>query len=308
MRKAVSLSLGTSRRNFRVSLELFGQRIEVERVGCDGSLARLAGLLQGLDGEVEALGLGGMNFAYRIGGKVFPVVQAVNLYRLVHHTPLVDGSYLKDTVERWLVDYLAEEYGFAWSGLKVLVISALDRFGLAEELSRRGARVFVGDAYFALRIPVIFPSLRSFSLAADLFLPVLRRLPLTWLYPLGKKQEKPGQVAFSFYRKVQVIAGDFHFLWRYLPANLKGKIVITSSLWPEEREVLRARGVACLVTPMPAVNGCSWAANVWEAALTAALGRPLAELGREHFRRKLEEAGLRPRVEVFYGKENWRTR
>lgn len=308
MKKAVSLSLGTSRRNFRVCLDLFGQRVEIQRLGCDGNLALLAALLQSFDGQVAALGLGGLNFAYRIGRKVFPVAQAARLRRLVRHTPLVDGSYLKDTVERWLVEYLAAEWGVVWPGLRVLVVSALDRFGLAEELARRGARVLVGDAYFALRLPLVFPSLRSFSFAAAAFLPALRHVPLTWLYPVGEKQQRAGRTVWPLYRRVQAIAGDFHFLWRNLPARLEGKIIITSSLWPEEQEVLRARGAAMLITPMPAVNGCSWAANIWEAALTAALGRPLPELGREFLRSQLEEAGLRPRVEVFsWKREQWQT-
>ncbi|MBC7334920.1 MAG: hypothetical protein H5U01_01430, partial [Clostridia bacterium] len=136
-----------------------------------------------------------------------------------------------------------------------------------------------------------------------LLLPLLRRLPLTWFYPTGAKQDRPGNSRAPVYRRVQVIAGDFHFLWRYLPADLAGKGVIASSLWPEECALLRTRGAAWVATPLPAVEGRSWAANIWEAALTAAVGRTRLEgWGEEVLWSRLQEAGLRPRMEVFHGK------
>ncbi|MBC7334921.1 MAG: quinate 5-dehydrogenase, partial [Clostridia bacterium] len=148
MKRAVSLSLGTSRRNFSTRLEIFGEEVEVRRIGCDGDLRQLASLLRHFDGRVQALGLGGMNFAYRVGARAYAVAQAAALRRLVRRTPLVDGSLLKDTVERRLVVYLTHEYGLDWPSLRVLVVSALDRFGLTEALVREGAAVVIGDALF----------------------------------------------------------------------------------------------------------------------------------------------------------------
>ncbi|MGB9886717.1 MAG: quinate 5-dehydrogenase [Moorellales bacterium] len=299
MKRAVSVSLGTSRRNFTVRLELFGQEIEVRRIGCDGDLRRLKAHLRELDGRVDAIGLGGMNFAYRVGNRCFPVPQAQAVRCLVRETPLVDGSLLKDTLERWVVVYLEEERGFRWAGTPVLVASVLDRFGLAEEMYRRGARVLAGDLFFALHLPGPFLSLPRFSGLARLLLPGIRWVPLTWIYPLGAAQNSAGRIGRGL-PPVAVLAGDLHLVLHRLPADLRGRVVLVNSLWPEEERLLRERGAAGIVTTMPAVGGYSWASNVWEAVLTALWGEELRQLTVPSLAARLVAAGLVPKVEGLH--------
>jgi hypothetical protein len=307
LKRAVSVSLGTSRRDFTSRVRIAGREVEVRRIGCDGSVERLAALLRELDGRVEAIGLGGLNFAYRVAGRSYPVPQAARLRRLVRGTPLVDGSFLKDTLERWVVGHLEEEHGLRWRESSVLVASVLDRFGLAEEMHRRGARVLAGDVFFALHLPGPFLDLGAFGLVARALLPALRLVPLTWLYPLGAEQDRPGRAGLRL-KGVQVLAGDCHLLLHRLPEDLRGRMVLVNSLWPEEERLLRARGAAGVATTMPPVEGRSWSANAWEAALHAALGDALYRYSGEGLARLLMDAGLRPKVEVFRERQGFPSR
>jgi hypothetical protein len=56
MKRAVSVSLGSSTRDKRVVVTLGGEQIVVERIGADGDVARARQMFTELDGQVDALG------------------------------------------------------------------------------------------------------------------------------------------------------------------------------------------------------------------------------------------------------------
>lgn len=149
---------------------------------------------------------------------------------------------------------------------------------------------------FALKIPLPFHSLKLFNLAAFFTMPLLRRLPISLLYPLGKKQDeiKPG--FYWAYKQADILAGDFHFLRRYMPGDLSGKDIITSTVTPEDREELRRRGVRRLVTSAPEIEGRSFGANVLEAICVALLDKPLGEITPDMYLWVLRQAGVSPGV------------
>jgi len=61
MKRAVSISLGSSERDKRVKITLEGEPIEIERIGTDGDIQRAKDLFTRLDGKVDALGVGGVD-------------------------------------------------------------------------------------------------------------------------------------------------------------------------------------------------------------------------------------------------------
>ena len=272
LKNAVSISLGSSTRNGACELNIGDQRVRVERIGTDGSLARATTLIRQYDGSVEAIGLGGVNLCYQCGAKKYPLPAGVSLAQAARTTPVVDGSALKEYWEPWLVQHLPAQ-GIQLQGKTVLLSSALDRFFLAAALEEAGARVLIGDALFALQLPLLFPSLKSFTVAGRLTLPLLRRLPLRWLYPLGKQQEKIKPRFNWAFRRADILAGDFHFFRRFLPADLSGKVLLTSTLTRTDVELLHRRNARQVIATLPITGGRAYGANVWEAALTAALGQ-----------------------------------
>ena len=116
MKRVVSVSLGSHRRNQDLELDLLGLRLIVQRVGTGGNLDRMARILKTLDGEVDVLGLGGVNLTLRAGQRRYLLRDGARLAAQVRQTPLVDGSGIKDTVERELVPYLQKKLGWPRRG------------------------------------------------------------------------------------------------------------------------------------------------------------------------------------------------
>ena len=297
MKRIVSVSLGSSSRDHRSEIELLGERIALERVGMDGSLDRALQKLGELDGHVDAIGLGGIDVYLYAGNKRFALRDGLRLLEAVKITPVVDGSGLKNTLERHAVRYLTEELGIALEGVPVLMVSALDRFGMAQALVAAGADVLFGDFIFALDLDKPVRGLAEFERLAERYLPDACKLPFQFFYPTGKKQDRPPQPKYpEYYAQARIVAGDFHFMRQFMPDRLDGKLVLTNTLTARDVEELRQRGVARLVTTTPDFGGRSFGTNVVEAALLALLGKRWNDVTEEDYTRLIAAAHLRPRV------------
>src|SRR5690606_35687464 len=303
MKHVVSVSIGSSRRDHRVELELLGERDCIERRGTDGDLRRAAQLIRELDGKVDAIGLGGMDLYIFAGGRRYVLRDAKKLARVAQKTPVVDGSGLKNSLERWVVRHLCETKQVVLSGRRVLMVAAVDRFGMAEELVASGADVTFGDLIFTLGVPIPLHSLTTIDWLARFLAPVITKLPFKMLYPTGEKQHESVPRYERFFREVEIIAGDFHFIRRYMPQQLDGKGIITNTVTESDVELLRSRGVSFLVTTTPNLGGRSFGTNVIEAVLVAISGRSPETLTPGDYLNLLKELQFLPRIERFQATE-----
>ncbi len=291
-KRVVSVSLGSSRRDSVAEVELLGERVVLERRGTDGDFQAALCLIRELDGQVDAIGLGGIDLYLWAGGRRYTIRQARRLKEAAKKTPVVDGSGLKHTLERRAVAELSARID--WKNTKVLLPSAVDRFGLAEALHQAGARVLYGDFIFALGLPIPLYSLAFLQKLAWLLLPLLTQLPFALLYPTGEKQERRVVDWRSrYYRWADVVAGDWHYLKRHMPDEMAGKVVLTNTTTLEDVAFLRERGVRWLITTTPRLGGRSFGTNVMEALLVALAGR---ELGEADYLRYIDLLGLGPQV------------
>jgi hypothetical protein len=299
MKRVVSVSLGSSTRDKRVETELLGERFTIERIGTDGDTARYRALLQQLDGAVDAIGMGGIDLYLRAGRARYEIRDAARLIRGVRRTPVVDGGGIKASWEKYVIlDYLPSA-GISFRGRRVLLVSSVDRYGMAEAFVQAGAETLFGDFYFALGLPIPMRRLRTVRLLAACLLPVLTKLPFTLLYPTGAKQEQNTPRFPHLFRWAEVLAGDFHFIRRYMPLDLTGKTILTQTVTADDADELRRRGAQTLITVSPEMEGRSFGTNVLEAIVVVLSGRPSGALAPDEYVQWLLRAGCRPRVETL---------
>ncbi len=272
MKRVVSVSLGTSRRDHRASIQILGEDVEVERVGMDGDLERARLAIQTLDGQVDAIGLGGID-RYLVADQTrYEIRDARRLAEAASRTPVVDGSGLKDTWERWIVeDWIAN--GVLLPTMSVLMVSALDRFGMAETFYRHGFSVLAGDLIFGSHINYPIESLAELIELGKKLLPEMVKLPFSQLYPTGDLQiTAPDDRYYEYFLDADVIAGDFHFIRRHAPTRLEQKVIVTNTTTALDREEFMSRGVRQIITTTPVIAGRTFGTNVMEAALVAVTG------------------------------------
>ena len=116
MKKVVSVSLGSASRDHRAEVELLGERFDISRVGTDGSIDKAIAKLKELDGTVDAIGLGGIDVYLYAGQDRYALRDGLRLLEAVKNTPVVDGSGLKNTLERNAVAFMQRSLGMELRG------------------------------------------------------------------------------------------------------------------------------------------------------------------------------------------------
>lgn len=295
----LSISLGSRNRDHSCKTKLAGEKILIERRGTDGDVNLAQNLFARFDGHYDAFGIGGMDLYIFSGGNRYKVRGTEKLIKQVEKTPVVDGSGLKNTLERQTINYLKNDDIVKFKNEKALVVSAVDRFGMAETLEKVEADLRVGDFLFVFGIPLVLNSLNPLSMLTRILAPLVVRLPLEYLYPVGNKQEK--RITKKKYTKhildAKIIAGDFHFIKRFSPLQLKGKIIITNTVTKQDINQLKKQGVKYLITTTPELNHRSFGTNVLEAVFIALSGKRKAPLTEEEYYRLIDKLNLKPRVE-----------
>jgi hypothetical protein len=298
MKRAVSISIGSSKRDKAVEVELLGEKVIIERVGTDGDMEKAAQLYKELDGKVDAFGVGGADLGVMVDDKWYPLYSAQSLVRFVKSTPYVDGAGLKNTLENRLAPFIDSRIGdyIREKGKKAFVTLGVDRWGMTRSFVDAGYECIFGDLMFGLGLPFAVRSLQGLKILAAILMPVAGRLPFDWVYPTGEKQEERKPKWEKYYRWGTVIAGDCLYIKRHMPDRLDGKVIATNTTTAADVEAFRNAGVKYLVTSTPVLEGRSFGTNMMEAALVAISGKGRV-LTREELSQLLGQLGFEPELQ-----------
>ncbi len=296
MKRAVSISLGSSKRDKTVVVNLLGEPVSLERLGTDGDMEKAAQLYKELDGQVDAFGVGGADLGLMVDGKWYPLYSVQPMVRFVKHTPLVDGTGLKTTLERRAAPYMDQHLRAEINPRRALFTLGVDRWGLTRSFAEAGYECIFGDLMFALDIAIPLRTLTQVKTLAAFVLPIACRLPYEWVYPTGEQQEKWKPKFAQWYQWATVIAGDCHYIKRHMPARLAGKIICTNTTTPDDVARFRAAGVSYLATTTPVLDGRSFGTNMMEAALIAASGKG-RKLTLDELDALIDELGFQPAIQ-----------
>jgi|SRR3990172_327257 len=298
MKRAVSISIGSSQRNKAVEISLLGEKVSIERIGTDGDMEAAALKYKELDGNVDAFGVGGADLGLLVDKKWYPLYSVRPMVRFIKHTPVVDGVGLKNTLERKSAPFLEKmiKAYLDQVGRRVLFTAGADRWGMSMSFVEAGYETIFGDLMFALDIPIPVRTARGLKRMASIVAPIAGRLPFSMLYPTGEKQEKRTPKFGKYYQWASVIAGDCHFIKRFMPDDMKGKVIVTNTTTPEDVALFKQFGVKYLITTTPVLDGRSFGTNMMEAALVAVSGKGRALTGDE-YNEMLDKLGFEPQLQ-----------
>jgi len=273
MKRAVSISLGSTQRDKVVEVDLLGERVRIERIGTNGDIAKATALFTELDGQVDAFGIGGIDLGVHTPWKFYPLHDAQRMVKNVKRTPLVDGGGLKMTLEARVMQVVEREMGAEIRPKTALLTAAIARYGMTHSFIDAGYECVFGDLMFALGLPIPVRGMTALRRLAKVLLPIVGRLPIEWLYPTGEKQERNKPKYEQYYQWASVTAGDFLYVKQHMPLRMDGKTIVTNTTTAADVDFLRERGVKYLVTTTPVYDGRSFGTNMMEAALVAASGK-----------------------------------
>jgi len=280
------------------------EMFDIERIGTDGDMDRAIELIRKLDGTVDAFGLGGIDLYLNGGSKKYIIKDAKPLVDAAKISPILDGTFVKNTLERKVIKYIRDRQIIDFNGRKILMVCGLDRFGMAEALTEAGGNLVFGDVIFSLGINFTIHSMKALHLAASVLAPIVCRMPFEMIYPTGKSQEQRNYRFAKYFIDNEIIAGDYLYIKKYMPDNMEGKVVITNTVTQKDVYELKSRGVKMLITTTPELQGRSFGTNVIEAILTVISGKNCKDMTEDDYSSLIDEIGLVPRVEYLNDNEH----
>jgi hypothetical protein len=179
-----------------------------------------------------------------------------------------------------------------------MMTGGADRWGMSRSFIDAGYETVFCDLMFGLGLPIPLRSAAAVKRLAALVMPIAGRLPFDWVYPTGEKQEKNTPKYGDWYAWGTVIAGDCHYIKRYMPARLDGKTICTNTTTTADVETFRAAGIKHLVTTTPVMDGRSFGTNMLEAALIAVSGKGRV-LTNPELEAMIDKLGFEPNLQTL---------
>ena len=225
MKNVISVSLGSEAGDFVREIEAGGFAVRLSREGTNGDFERAKRRIQELDGHVDAIGLGGhrrvslsrrqalrhrRRTASGGSGDAHPHCGRQRALR----TPWSAG---------WCVRW--PQRGLVTPETKVLMVSALDRFGMAEAFVELGCPCVFGDLIFNIGLDFPLTRLAEIEDLAEKYRSRLLTVPFHMLYPTGAAQDQAQADPryAKYYEAADIIAGDGHLILRHLPSAFRAK-------------------------------------------------------------------------------------
>ncbi|PWB73734.1 MAG: quinate 5-dehydrogenase [Anaerolineales bacterium] len=295
MKRAVSISLGSTSRDKAVEINLLGETVRIERIGTNGDEAKARQMFREMDGKVDAFGVGGIDLGVHTPWKFYPLYGALKLVQDVKQTPYVDGGGLKETLEARVMQWVEQKIGDQIHPKTAFLVAGITRYGMTESFIKAGYQCVFGDLMFGLDIPIAIGSMSALKTTAKLLMPIVGRMPLSMLYPTGEKQEKVTPKYEKYYQGNTVTGGDFLYVKQHMPEDMRGKIIVTNTTTPADVEFLKQRGVKYLVTTTLSFDGRTFGTNMMEAALVAVAGKGRV-LTAEELNALIDQLGFEPQL------------
>ncbi len=236
---------------YNEQVELLGAQIDISHVGCDGDLQMMAKKAAEFDGKVDAIVLHGVAKELVLGKEKTTHRDVGMVYDAAQKTPIVDGSGVRDAMERWAMLLAAQAQPGIWSRKRTLMAPGINHAGLTKALEQYTDEIAFADPVIYFNLPAT-PSVGSKQMLGMAAAPTLGRMqsmPFQRLFPKAGVPNRPRNPAL--FEWAQIIAGNIGSIRRYAPKSLKGKIVVVESATEEDIADLTERDVSILVTTMP---------------------------------------------------------
>lgn len=295
MKKVVTVTLGSSKKDFEFTTEFLGQTYTVRRMGTDRDTGKAWELMRRQQAHADAIGLGEISDHYNVGLRSLINKETKRLVNVVTRVPVTTGATLRRLLQVRAVRYVQKEIGHYFNNNLVLFLSGMRNYDMAVAMSDYTKNLSFADALFQTGTPTMLTSLEQLELYAKGSNLVLSGKPGGMLEAsLSDFKIKRAAAAVA---KSHVIVGTFPEIKSVgNPSNLEGKTIITSAVDDERLAFFTECKVNLVVDVSPKIFEKVVGINTIEAMILASLDKAPEEISDDDFAEILDELDLKPRL------------
>ena len=300
MRKAstktvVGISLGADDQDFAFDARLLRQRLNVRRLGTNGSTAKALKLLKHWGQTADAIGIGVVKDSYTVGSTRFVEKDSVRLKSAVTRIPVTTGGRLSDILQEWALRHVQLKLGDYFNNAKVLFFSGRTNYKLALAMSEYTGNLEFADPLLQLGVPKLLTSLDTLELYTSGAHYVLDWTP-DRLMASAPVKEWTNFVLRRALRDATVVVAPVHELDDFGAEELAGKTIITSTVNDKRIAQFRDKGVHMVIDGSPLLFGHVLGPSLLDAMILAATEKAPDALLEDDYLEIITDLQLEPRV------------
>jgi predicted amino acid dehydrogenase len=295
MKKVVTVTLGSSKKDFEFKTKFLGQEFSVRRFGADKDSTKAWEMLRRQQANADAIALSDMPDHYHVGLRTVINKKSQHLLQVVTRVPVTTGASLRRLLQVRAVRHVQKELGNYFNNNLVLFLSGMRNYDMAVALSDYTRNLSFADPVFHAASPVLLSSLDQLELFAKGKELLPDGLPGDFLKGvLGTLKNK---IVANAVDKSQVIVGTFREIQAVAAGrNLEGKTLITSAVDDEAFAFFAKHKVNLAVDVTPKLFDQVVGISTITAMILAATGKAESELTDHDFEEILHELDIKPRL------------
>ncbi|MBP7422723.1 MAG: hypothetical protein KA806_04790 [Sulfuritalea sp.] len=295
MKKVVTVTLGSSKKDFEFKTKFLGQEFQVRRFGADKDSSKAWELMRRQQAYADAIALSDMPDHYHVGLRTVINKKSQHLMQVVTRVPVTTGASLRRLLQVRAVRYVQKELGHYFNNNLVLFLSGMRNYDMAVALSDYTRNLSFADPVFHAASPVLLGSLDQLELFAKGKELLPDGVPGEFLKSvLGTLKNK---IVANAVAKSHVIVGTFREIQAVASGgNLEGKTLITSAVDDEALAFFAKQKVNLAVDVTPKLFDQVVGISTITAMILAATGKAESELTDHDFEEILHELDIKPRL------------
>ncbi|MBK8971487.1 MAG: dehydrogenase [Hahellaceae bacterium] len=298
MKKIISVSLGPADQDYEFKTKFLDQEFLVKRIGTNQDETEAWEQLQRLQSKCDAIGVGMVNDTYEVGDHRFVHPETKRLMNVVTRVPATTGARLRRLLQCAAVRYVQKELGNYFNNNKVLFLSGMANYEMANVLAEYSPNLRFADPVIQAGIPKMLTSISALELyargkhAVDLVNPIKSIQPNVPTIPQVIRR-----IVGKAMKEAHVIVGTCSEILRYGDKkSLSGKTLITSTVTDEHMKLFKEAEVNLAIDVTPQLFDQVVGLNVLDAMILAALDISTDELSSLDYQDIIKELNIKPRL------------
>ena len=295
MKKVVGISLGAGDQDFAFNAKFLGQRVNVRRIGTNGSTSEAVKLLKHWQDNADAIGIGVVKDSYTVGSRRFVEKNSARLLDAVTTIPVTTGGRLSDILQEWALRHVQAKLGNYFNNAKVLFFSGRTNYKLAQAMSEYTHNLEFADPLLQLGLPKLLTSLDSLELYAS------GTHYVRDLASLAVKSSLPVKQLTRFVlrramKDATMIVAPVHELDAFGAEELARKTIITSTVNDQRIAAFKEKNVDMVIDGAPMLFDHVLDPSLLDALIIAATEKAPDEMLEDDYLEIITSLQLEPRI------------
>ncbi len=298
MKKIISVSMGPSDQDYEFTTRFLDHDFEVRRIGTNQDENEVWEQLQRLQSKCDVLGIGMVGDHFSVGEHQFVNPETKRLMNVVTRIPVTTGARLRRLLQCSAVRYVQKELGHYFNNNKVLFLSGMSNYEMANALAEYTPNLKFADPVIQAGIPKMLTSIAALELYAKGKHAIDFITPIRALQPnIPSIPQVTMRLVGKAIHDAHVVVGTCAEILRFGDKkNLEGKTLITSTVTDDHMLRFKEMGVNLAIDVTPQLFDQVVGLNVLEAMILAASDMAPEDLAAIDLHDIIKELNIKPRM------------